>query len=222
MVKRGSGRSRQRVRARNAAITRYVHRNESGVKFTPSADPPEYSRAPWLPLTVSYTIRKKYSFTAKDIIGSVLSHLYMHDPQYPKKETIVIRMQSVQIWGMAKQAISLNITEIIGSGHLNLRQFSDVGSGSDYSRIGFRYGTVSRIDPINYDYKPDLFDVGGGSVDQPILVYVQILFCAWSTLYAIPDLLPKSLFLRSESANNTDSNPQDHWSLSKLSIKDMP
>lgn len=202
-----ASRTANRRRPRRSApigrrLKRYVDRIESGVRFVPPVDPPEFSRAPWWPMTLVFNSIKDEDYTASNIIDGIITRLYEAKDAGTGQKAFVFRMQSVRIWGLAKQAISLDIKELIG-GSNNLRQFSDLGSGIQFSRLGFRYGTSSRIDPIAYGTTV-LFHVSGASSTNKILVYVQILF--------------SSLSGKTPSLTNTSEDHQDYYMVNEASM----
>lgn len=171
-------RSSKKPSGSSKRIKRTVNRLETGVKFTPSVDPPEYAAAPWWPMTIvdKITAEKQYKFS--DIATGLLKMMGMTDIQIKSLTTgfFEIRVQTVRVWGTAKQAIALRPAEILGAGTHRIRQLVDLGSGINFSRLGWRYGAVSRIDP-NKNEDTYICHVGGEiSADKPVLVYFQVMF----------------------------------------------
>lgn len=173
---------------------RMVSRLETGIKITPPVDPPEFNRAPWHAMTVVFKSVKDEVYKPSDIITYIATNI-TGDKTLASTvgKNIIIKLQTVRIWGLAKQAINLNVTEVIGNGPHNMRQFTDLGSGINYSRLGYKYGTISRIDPLDINYTEDLFDVGGATETAPILVYIQVLYSTKSAQYVkLAPLLAKA------------------------------
>lgn len=179
---RNNARRRRTTRANASTprrLKRAVDRIETGVRFVPSADPPEYSRAPWWPLTVVDSITEATQYTYKTLMTGILTAMGYTAAQ----QTAVganfyeVRVQTVRVWGLAKQAISLSPQEIVGAGTHRMRQLADMGSGINFSRLGWRFGSVSRIDPnVNEDVY--ICHVGGDlSATKKALVYFQVLVC---------------------------------------------
>lgn len=179
---RNNARRRRTTRANASTprrLKRAVDRIETGVKFVPSADPPEYSRAPWWPLTVVDSISASTQYTYKTLMTGILTAMGYTAAQQTAVGTSFyeVRVQTVRVWGLAKQAISLTPQEVVGAGTHRMRQLADMGSGINFSRLGWRYGTVSRIDPnVNEDVY--ICHVGGDLSDtKKALVYFQVLVC---------------------------------------------
>lgn len=178
MVNNNARRQRRRQMSNGVRrLKRAVDRIETGVRFVPSADPPEYTTAPWWPLTVVDKITAPKQYTYKILMTGILTQMGLTPAQQTALTSTFfeVRIQTVRVWGLAKQAISLNPQEIVGAGTHRVRQLADMGSGINFSRLGWRYGTVSRIDPnVNEDVY--IFHVGGDlTKDQPALVYIQVL-----------------------------------------------
>lgn len=172
-------RKRQAQPATFRSVKRIVDRIDYGVKFTPGPDPPEYARAPWWSITLVATTTDSDTYTWETISGGILMAMgasALYDTAKPAKaitDPFMIRLQTVRVWGLDKQPISLNVYDLTGQSHL-VKQLTDMGSAINYSRIGWRFGVNAQIDPGDSTSKSSLFTVTGHG---KMLVYVQVLFC---------------------------------------------
>lgn len=156
-------------------VVRAIHRAETGVRFTPPSDPPDYSRAPWWPLTLvdRLSADKKYTFADLHTGVNAALKFVKTDKQWS------IRVLSVRIWGLSKQAIALSPFEIVSGSSHTVAQLADQGSGINFSRLGWRFGAAARIDP-NVNENLAVCTVNGNITDKnPVLVYFQLLICSY-------------------------------------------
>lgn len=179
MVRNGAnnkraGRGRRSQTPRH--LKRIIDRIDYGSKFVPSADPPEFSRTPWWPVTLVFRPTEpatyQYAHVAKalTIFFGVKSFIDNKDKLF---NPFLIRPQTVRMWGLEKQAINLEVYEIIGSGKHRVKQLADMGSGINFSRLGWRYGASAQIDPNN-DEAVGIFSV---TPNGKAIVYLQALIC---------------------------------------------
>lgn len=168
-------RKRLRTQRRNAVtsthLTRTVHRTEMGKQLYPSPDPPPWTQSPWWSQTLSFYAEQSAVYTARSIYLLLLEALGIKE-QYI---TIRIRVQSVRIWGLSRQAISLGIYRVNAIGSI-IKLMNDRGSQVNYSRLGWHYGLDSRLS-IAHDKKTPVFSVSGEiSKTSRLLIYVELLF----------------------------------------------
>lgn len=149
-----------------------IDRIDLGVKFTPSADPPEFSRAPWWPVTLVFAPTQPETYNYSHIAKALETFFGLAFKDKDGKEVFpfIVRPQTVRMWGLAKQAINLEIYEILGKTH-RVKQLADMGSGINFSRLGWRYGVAAQIDP-NINEAIPLFSV---TPNGKSIVYLQAL-----------------------------------------------
>lgn len=179
---RGANRNTRRIR-------RVVSQLDYGVKFVPSVDPPEYSRSPWWSFTLVSKPEKLttygYDLIQEGLLASMGWSSIMSAAPTPAKITnpFCFRIQSVRVWGLEKQAISLDVNEVVGTTH-RIKQLADMGSGINFSRLGWKFGVAAQIDPgtsLDVSKEHPLFTVGGTG---KMLVYIQLLFSNAGAPYA--------------------------------------
>lgn len=177
-----NARGRRRRPAQPRRLQRIIDRVETGVKFVPGVDPPEYARSPWWPITVVDLLKSDKQYTSEDLHTGVFAMMgissVMNTANPPLKivDFFELRVQTVRIWGMAKQPISLSVAEIFGKGTHRIRQLADHGSAINYSRLGWRFGSASRVDPVLASDKTYICHVGGDISDaKHVLVYFQVM-----------------------------------------------
>lgn len=184
MVRNNGNNARRRPRRRTAQplrLQRIIDRVETGVKFVPGTDPPEYSRSPWWAITVVDKITTATQYTSGRIqqgVYAMMGITKISNNSGEIKDYFEFRVQTVRVWGMAKQPISLSVAEIFGKGSHRIRQFADHGSAINYSRLGWRFGTASRVDPVLCSDDTYICHVGGDlTADKPAMVYFQVMVC---------------------------------------------
>lgn len=171
----------RRLRTRNTRrstkhLVRSIHRVEMGVEIKPSPDPPTWVSAPWWPLTVTARAVKATAYSSVAIFALVLKSLSLSDYKNTNKQLVTFRMRyiDVRIWGLAKQAITLNIPRINAIG-TRIKQLNDRGSATQYSRLGWRYGMDSEL-AVDATDNDCVFEVQGDvSTDNSVLIYLRLL-----------------------------------------------
>lgn len=179
MVNNGNRRSRRRATARTRAapkIKRVVQRLEHGTRFVPSSDPPNWTQAPWWPLTL---VSHESSPTLYS--GAILHEgicISLGIPKLPDQARAIkfnIRLITVRAWGLAKQAFTLDVYDEFGDNR-KLAQLADMGSPIHYSRLGWRFGLTAVANTIDPDSKTVLFNVDGDITStSKVMVYIQLL-----------------------------------------------
>lgn len=172
----------RKLRTRNTRrstkhLVRSIHRVEMGVEIKPSPDPPVWVSAPWWPLTLTATAVKATAYTSVAMYALTLKCLSLASFKDEKTKSNVgfrFRYIDVRIWGLAKQAITLNIPRLNNIG-TRIKQLNDRGSATQYSRLGWRYGMDSEL-AVNATDDDVVFEVQGDvSNDKPVLIYVRLL-----------------------------------------------
>lgn len=160
---------------RTSALIRRVEHSDIGVEFVPTLDPPDFSPAPWWPITVPVTISKQTIFTWKlihDLLLSVLGLTSVKDLAFN------MRAQTVRMWGTAKQPITMEIFALSSATCRKIKQISDRGTPIHYSRLGWRFGRSSfaMLDVGCGTSEVTLFTTGGKLADDnQALIYLQLL-----------------------------------------------
>jgi len=169
---------RRPVRTNN--IIRRVNNIDFGVEFHPPYDQPSWASAPWWALTiVSNATAKSTTFTGKALHALIIASLNLSAFVNTAKVTpsFNIRVQTVRIWGLERQPITLEIYDNSTAGCRKLKQLNDRGSPIHYSCLGWRFGKASYA-MLNTDCASDdttIFSVGQSADNHPISVYVQLL-----------------------------------------------
>lgn len=179
-MRRNNNKRNRSPRKRNSSrsVIRAIDRAETGIRFVPSSDPPEWARSPWWSITITDTLSQAKTYSYKDLNDGLLSSMGMSDAQKTAitGSFFLLRPVSIRAWGLQRQAISINIFEIVGTNGHRVKQLSDYGSGINFSRLGWRFGTAARIDP-NSSESISVASVEGASTTSKVLVYWQLLFC---------------------------------------------
>lgn len=166
----GPGNSRQPVRFRRA-----ISRTTTGVRFVPPVDPPEYVSAPWWPFTLILIATGDEAVTAKIMYDQVLQQLDLKKfVSGTATVPLEMRLDSVRAWGLAKQPIQLSVYDRLGKHH-RLAELSDYGTPINYSRVGWRFGSLAHSDALGSTETETLYEVSGGSTANKILIYNHIL-----------------------------------------------
>lgn len=162
-------------------LRRIIDRLERGYQIVPNPDPPSFSRAPWWPLTILYAVKPgadDLTYTS-DICNTVATRILKNTgssvPILNLAKQIIFKVQSVRLWGLDKQMINMDVPEIVGEKRLSMVQLADTGSGMQFSRLGYRYGSVSRIDPLQYDEATVVCEVRIPDNTKAV-TYIQILW----------------------------------------------
>lgn len=192
-------RSRNTRRRRNAPArnTRSVNHMVIGSRVTPPLDPPDFATAPWstITLVIGYkpptTSPKSQTYTASDLHTALLEQLEFSD--YKKgSDTLPLeyRLLSVRIWGMSGLPISLVIYDSLGNGN-KLAELSDIGTSIHYSRLGWRFGSITRSNALKPDAKEPLFSLDS---ETKCILYIQ---CMYRTRDAKPSTKTNVSLIRS-------------------------
>lgn len=175
--RRGTNRARAITTRR---IKRTVDRLEVGMQFVPTVDPPNYSSAPWWSITIVDNIKTTTSYKSDNIIDGLYKTLGFSDAQAKSltKDFFIFKPLSIRVWGRAKQPIQLIAYDIVSNSTHRVKQMSDLGSGVNFSRLGWRFGVASKIDPLGAETVINVAAVDGDlSATSPATVYLQIIFC---------------------------------------------
>lgn len=158
-------------------LRRAIDRIDYGVKFVPGPDPPEFSTAPWWPITLVFRIDAVKTFHFSDLQKALYTAFgvtqFIGEASAEITSPFEIRPQTIRVWGLAKQGINMDITEIIGAGTHRVKQLADMGSGINFSRLGWRYGLAANIDP---NVAEDKIPIAAIIPNGKALVYIQVLF----------------------------------------------
>lgn len=168
MVNRRSKRSR-RPRARTARVRRVITRTDTGFKFTPRADPPEFVVAPWWPLTLKMSIsdlKEETSLSPKDISEAIENQTGL------KGVTFDMRILSIRVWGLAQHSLSMIVYDTLGD-HSRWNNVSDSGSPINFSRVGWKFGAVASLQSHSASTQTVLAKIKGS--DGAAIAYVQLL-----------------------------------------------
>lgn len=161
-------------------IRRVVDRLETGIKFTPGPDPPEFARAPWWSATLVWNFTQpgtiKFSHvqsTLLTLMGATGFVTGVKDGKDVVSTTpFVVRPVTVRAWGLEKQPMNMEVFEILGGGTHRVAQLADMGSGINFSRMGWRFGVAARVDPnIN-----EAVAIVSLTPNGKAMVYLQVLF----------------------------------------------
>lgn len=168
----GSGlNSRQPVRFRRA-----ISRTTTGVRFVPPVDPPEYVSAPWWPMTLILIAVTDETVTAQKLYQQVLEQLDVKKYVSMDKSTVPLEMRidSVRAWGLARQPIQLSVYDRLGKHH-RVAEISDYGTPIQYSRVGWRFGSIAHADALGQTETDVLYEISGATSTNKILLYNHIL-----------------------------------------------
>lgn len=171
--RRAATRRTQRSRAR--LTTRALNRRESGFTFSPKADPPTWTAAPWWPFTLFLSASSNLTYKATSLDKDVSTALGW-DKYVVSSKTVPMayRIQSVRAYGLASQPIQLDAYELVGGTHI-ARSINDMGGKFTYSAVGYRWGAQSKFDILTTNNSDTLFYVGGGTTSAKVIVYLQLL-----------------------------------------------
>lgn len=179
MVRNGTN-NRRTGRPRRAQTPRHlkriIDRLDYGCKFVPSTDPPEFSRSPWWPVTLVFRPEAVSSYSYRNIQDALKVFFGVKefkDSTDAVFDPFLIRPQTIRMWGLEKQGINLEVYEIIGAGTHRVKQLADMGSGMNFSRVGWRYGASAQIDPNKAETVPVFAVTPNGKS----LIYLQALIC---------------------------------------------
>lgn len=175
-INRRAGRPRRPQASKH--LKRMIDRIDYGVKFVPTADPPEFTRSPWWPVTIVFKPDTAATFNYKSVADAL--HVFFGVKRFPNPSDdtksfypFLIRPQTVRMWGLDKQSINLEVYEIVGGGKHRTKQLADMGSGMNFSRLGWRYGAAAQFDPNSSEDTP-IFSV---TPNGKVIVYLQALIC---------------------------------------------
>lgn len=221
-------RSRRRgTRAGTSRIRRLIGKMERGSPSTPAADPPHITRAPWWPFVIQKHMQADVSIVPLDILDNLLVQLGHVKPTNGWTDLqlglYIFKVQAVQLWGLDKQSIGLNISESISDNNsktsANLVQLSDMGSGFSFSRLGFNFGVTSKIEVLTFKDTRDLFDVHTSPKGGRLYLRIHILWCV--AIQGWQDAGSTYLTLTELDKLETCRNTGDVHSLSDLEIDTM-
>lgn len=183
---------RQRRRIGAKPIT---HRENSGYKYTPSAQIPESNPKPWWPLTISITSSPK-EIKAEDIRKAFRAQL---QPGTPKSYLFAdinllhfdARYLRVEAWNLTGKALSLTIYQLPPITYNPAGNFSpvtttqlggwtDAGGTNSFPRLGYVYPLASQA--VSYpvqkfdDPSYSILTTTAGASTDTILHRIHILF----------------------------------------------
>lgn len=126
-----------------------THKELKGFKFVPSLQIPDSNPRPWYPLVVTATTSPG-DWTLTQVYQYMLIQL---DPDATSMKefihgTVLIRIQSVEVWNLTGKAVSLTVWELpaqdysdsnAGYTYDQIGGWTDAGGANSFPRIGYRY-----------------------------------------------------------------------------------
>lgn len=179
MVNGSRRRGRRRATARAPRIRRAITRATQGSRLFPSPDPPEFTNNPWWPITLPIIIDSPLDLNINTIAEALIDHLGWKNYKDMKSVTAIpldLRVLSLRAWGLNRQPFTMTVREPFSPAN-DFVELSDYGSAVNYSRLGYRYGTVSTTnvhESLGSDWVPASFS-GGITATSKVLLYVQLL-----------------------------------------------
>lgn len=169
----------RRSLVRPSTIARRVENIDIGVEFKPTLDQPRWTSAPWWPITVVSDIAAPTSYSFKVLHALVLTSLNL-DKFKEGTKTIVfnVRVQTVRVWGLNRQPITLEIFSNSPVGCKKMKQLNDRGSPIHYSHLAWRFGRSSfaYLETGCDTDDTTVFSVSGAlDASNKASVYVQLL-----------------------------------------------
>lgn len=167
------GRRSNTRRPKRPAITRKRVRSVvEGKHIRLSPDPPNFTAAPWWPITVVATISTVESFKPSTVTTALKAQLT--GLALATNASFYYRFLSVRAWSKA-DLLNLVIGPALGENNVALHDMFDYASKMNFARIGFRLGDLSSQKVFSQsDSTSVLFDVdvpGNGTA----IVYIEVL-----------------------------------------------
>lgn len=157
-------------------ITRSIGRQTHGFRIVPTADPPAYCPGPWWPMTVVMQASIDKDLVADDIYTALLAQLGWTGHVKDKNSIpIELRMVSVRSWGLGRKPHQLCVYDSLGT-KSRIAEMTDYGTTINYSRNGWKFGTLTTNDAVETNDTNVILEVTGASSDNKVLLYLQVLF----------------------------------------------